>query len=416
MSARRKPEALARVLAGPPQGAQAPVAYTMPPPAQEFIKVTMHSERLKFGRTPRQGQLNLFDLLDEDRNKSIEAQELDRTRVREMGISVVGMDLPLSQSKALHAVQTLLSRTDYKGNMAPKVVTDPNNAFVFTGELPLLRCTASEYLDAYGVTKYKTKRGKMEYSSSERSEAVRALDELAHQMVVIVYDRLNRYDAHGKPIFDIIRTVRPLLTIVQHFGDVTEDELEGIKAGDVPGERLRHLIVEPSVVLVDQVNSYFVLKPAGMYEELRTRYGKLDKRMALFLEYLFARAADYARNKRPLVFRVSLKTLAYSLRMDKLIESRQAKRILTTLQDFFAKAQDMGYVGEYTLAPGAKPLDTMVDYTLVPGKVYYPAALQRAHGEPALPPSDEDEPLPGQVAFAPAEKDAGDDRAGSGGA
>ncbi len=405
---RRKTVALERILvseAAPVELTQSPV-YIMPEAAQEFIKVTLHSEKLKFGHKPsRTGQIDVFDLLDSGEGKSIEAREEDKELAREQGLTVIGLDFSLAQNKALHAVQTLLSRTDYQGNMPQRYISDPNNVFAFTGTLPVLKFSVSEYLDAFGVTKYQTKRGKMEYASAEREEALKALRDL-EKPVIMVYNRVIRRDQQNRLLHDAIRTVRPLLNIVEGFRDLTEAELEGIQQGASGAERLSHIVIEPSVVLVDQVNKYFVLKPANLYQELRIKFGKTDKKLALFIEYLLAKAADYARHKRSLNdIRLKIETLAYGLRMDALINTRQSKRILTTLVDFFDKAQALGYVGRYAIREGATPLGGVVEFSMVPGKVYYPKALQEAMLAGELPDvgdgafDDEEEALnaPGQM-------------------
>lgn len=358
-----------------------PQYYRMPDPEQEFVKVALHGEKMKFGHKPEAAeQIDVFDLLDAGAGKDIQMREEDKERAREHNLTVIGLDFSLSQSKALYAVQTLLSRTDYKGNMPQRYVKDPNNVFAYTGTLPVLKFTIAEYLDAYGVTKYLTRRGKMEYSSGEREEALRAL-RLLEKPVIMVYDRFKGRDKAGAPLYDAIRTVRPLLSIVEGFRDVTESELEGIKAGAGVTEKLSHIVIEPSVVLVDQIGKYFVLKPANLYQELRLKYGKTDKKLALFIEYLLTKGAERARYKEQLSFRLTFETIAYGLRMDALIKSRQQKRIAQQLTDFFQKAYDLGYIAEFRFEEAAPVLRTIADFSLAPGKVYYPKGLREGGGE-----------------------------------
>ena len=375
--AKRAP-ALEQILGGTAH-APAPLSpvpsYDMPEAGQEFIKVALHSEKLKFGRKPQGTQMDVFELLDGGAGKSLAAREQDKADARDHGLTVIGLDYSLAQSKALHAIQTLLYHTNYEGNMPQRHIQDGNNVFAFTGTLPVLRFAVPEYLDAYGVTKYETKRGKQEYASAERAEALHALADLA-KPVIMVYDRRRRNDANGNPVYDAIRTVRPLLNITEGFRDLTQSELEGVRAGGGPSERLTQIVVEPSVVLVDQINKYFVLKPANLYQELRIKFGKIDKKLALFIEYLLAKAAEKARGKHPLHFKLKLETIAYGLRMDALINSRQSKRIVTLITDYFAKARALGYVGEYHFSEAASPLAAVAEFTLIPGKVYYPRALR----------------------------------------
>ena len=48
------------------------------------------------------------------------------------------------------------------------VEKNKDNSFKFSGYLPVLKITASQYLDAYGVNKKETERNKTEYNSNER--------------------------------------------------------------------------------------------------------------------------------------------------------------------------------------------------------------------------------------------------------
>ena len=119
-----------------------PQYYRMPDPEQEFVKVALHGEKMKFGHKPEAAeQIDVFDLLDAGAGKDIQMREEDKERAREHNLTVIGLDFSLSQSKALYAVQTLLSRTDYKGNMPQRYVKDPNNVFAYTGTLPVLKFT-----------------------------------------------------------------------------------------------------------------------------------------------------------------------------------------------------------------------------------------------------------------------------------
>ena len=104
--------------------------------------------------------------------------------------------------------------------------------------------------------------------------------------------------------------------------------------------------------------------------------------LPLFIEYLLTKGAERARYKEQLSFRLTFETIAYGLRMDALIKSRQQKRIVQQLTDFFQKAYDLGYIAAYRFEEAAPALRTIADFSLAPGKVYYPKGL-REGGEAA---------------------------------
>ena len=56
--------------------------------------------------------------------------------------------------------------------------------------------------------------------------------------------------------------------------------------------------------------------------------------------------------------------------------------IVQQLTDFFQKAYDLGYIAAYRFEEASPALRTIADFSLAPGKVYYPKGL-REGGEAA---------------------------------
>lgn len=146
-----------------------------------------------------------------------------------------------------------------------------DNAFFFKGHLPAIKFRASEYLDAYGVGKRETERGRYEYNANERAEALRDLHDksklFAYDRKYWVIDKKGRNEEH----YDVIRTVRPLITITEGYQALTRSERDQVIYGDPQAvdEKLTVIALKPCPALVDQITRYFVLKPANYRQEIR---------------------------------------------------------------------------------------------------------------------------------------------------
>ena len=110
----------------------------------QIIKSSLHLENQKFGRKPQSS------------NKQL---ELFSTNIGSK-VEVIGLDLQPSHYHALAAIQKLLSATNYRGNAEGSYLSRETNTFKFEGVIPRIKFSKSEYLDAYGVKKYKTARNK----------------------------------------------------------------------------------------------------------------------------------------------------------------------------------------------------------------------------------------------------------------
>jgi len=332
----------------------------------ELIRAGLHAELQKFPTTLPSKQLSIFEKLGWEAKRS----------VKEQGVEVIGIDLSPAQRQAFNAIQTLLSRTDYKGNLPPKELNG-QNGFGFRGPLPTLHFSPSQYLDAYGVKKYRTARGKEEYSGEHRREALQALKDLNIKQHLFVYKRRYWVDApKGKQVerIDRLETVAPLIKIIQGWEDLTPQEDKQLDRGEATSatdKKLHHITIRPAPIVVDQIDSYFVLKPATYLQEIRFKYPRASKYLLSFVDFLMAQAElrrREARNqkKRPnLTIRRKYRTLARELRMDSWIKTRNWKQIRTRLKRCYEDAKSLGYLLDYKITPGQEEI---VDLTLNPDK------------------------------------------------
>jgi len=287
----------------------------------KLVKVGLHAELLKFGVTPDPTKPELKDRL------------VDQTALAAAmshGITEIGYDLSFGEARSLFAVQTLLDETDYKGNQPPSTLPS-KNGYQYTGEVPRLKISIADYLHAYGVTQKNSARGKLEFTSGGRAAAMDALRSLANRHFLHAYDRRVYQDYKGKDIR--IEAVGSLIRLEQADGELT---------------------ITPSPVLVDQVDTYFAWKPVDLYTQVLD--GK-DQTKALFIEYLLYLFEMNRRAGERAVYIVKrqMEVIAYALRMDKLLTTRQGKRVRMRLKELYDYAKTIHYLKDYEIdVAGAK--------------------------------------------------------------
>lgn len=318
--------------------------------SNRLIKVSKPAELQKFGKKPSLKNYSLFDSALE------QSDEETRKLLDQNQIYVVGVDNTIAQNKALFAIQKLLDATGYKGNVKGNTLTGDDNSFKFSGYLPKIRFTPGQYLEAFGVGKYKTNRGKYEYFSNERSEAFKALRDLMEKRYFFYYTK--RYVKDGKELFDVIKTVRNLIEIREGYEALEKYEKDILISGEANNaieEKLTHITVEPCPILVEEINSQFYLKPANFYQEIKLLVGKTSKYVPLFIEYLITKThkKEYRTKDTDWILELNYETIAYNLRMDKLIESRQAKRVKNELEKCYKIAKQLGYLIDYKTIMGS---------------------------------------------------------------
>ena len=286
-----------------------------------LVKVGLHAELLKFGVTPDPTKPELKDRL---------VDQVALKAALSSGITEIGYDLSYGEARALFAVQMILDETDYKGNQPPSTLPT-GNGYQYDGELPLLRIPIADYLHAYGVTQNTSKRGKAEFTTGGRAAAMDALRSIANRPFLHAYDRRVYQNDKGKDIR--IEAVGPLIMLEQSDGELT---------------------ITPSPVLVDQVDTYFAWKPVDLYTQVLD--GK-DQTKALFVEYLLYLFEMNRRRGETAVYivRRQMEVIAYALRMDALLNSRQEKRIRKRLTELYDYAKTIHYLKDYEIdVAGAK--------------------------------------------------------------
>ncbi len=278
------------------------------------IRVGIHSTKLMFGEVRKDGSF------DEG-----------------------GIDLSLSEQKALFAIQKMLDKTDYEGNTPkPHKTQSDLNTFNYTGTLPRITFTPAQFLEAYGLERKKTARGFMEYSSSERKAALDALKSLSVKRFKIIYKR-HRFDK--SEVIDRIETESTLLRVYTGYFGLTVDEDRKLDTGsDVNVDNKMIIGVEVCPVIVDQIDKYFILLDPNLHTITKELTGK--KRQSLYVPLFIKWITLQIRWKRKTgsKIKISVEKLAGRLRMYDLLKDYQWKKIRDIFEECFVVGRGMGLI------------------------------------------------------------------------
>ena len=315
---------------------QQPRALTTDLAVQPYFRGSMYAE------------LQKFQIRDREKAWQLTLGETEEDLLETDGkVQAYGLDLTVSEDRALHAVQILLDQTGYQGNISGETVS--SNAFKWEGLIPRLFLTYGEYLEAYGLAR--GSRGQL-YEGRQAQEAIEALRSLAETRR-ICYER-RRWIGKGKArkqVTDIIRVTRPLISIMEGFEGLDENEAAQVIAGqDLPEKKSTRLVIEVSPLLVDQIDTFYLLKPKALHTEIKELLGgkRISRAVSLFIEWLLT------KNTRTV--KISKSRLAERLRMDYLIEQRHQERLEARLQEAFHTAKDL----EYLLAFREEPTGLLI--------------------------------------------------------
>jgi hypothetical protein len=315
--------------------------------AAPLVKASLHTENQKWGIRPEPKQRGLFDALLDDTQKDI----------KEKSIEVIGIDITQAQNQALEAIQNILTRTNYEGNVPGTDIIDAG--FKFSGRLPAIEFKPAEYLEAYGVEKILTGRGKEEFNTRERTRALQALVELAKKQFLFVYKRWywkeNEKTKKREWVHDRIQTISPLFRITEGWEALNRIEgmtLDGGGSTKAIDAKFRAIAIEPAPIMVQDINRYFVLKPANWAQELKLLEHKPSVFTYRLIEWLMSQAEEKRRHKDVLVINIGLEALAYKLRMGAYVKTRQHKRIKQILVKSYKTAKELGYLSGYATVRG----------------------------------------------------------------
>jgi hypothetical protein len=276
----------------------------------------MYLELQKFQDTKKARQLLLHEGYS-DHSLEVEAEAF-------------GLNLTEAEDRALSAIQKLLDATGYKGNRPGR---DGYFAqYKAQGYVPKLAFTPAEYYEAFGLKKEEDGR----FSSHQTELAMKALNSLAKPRRHGFKRKKSGED--GKPRYDYIVTDQPLLSILRGYQDLTEEEASEVEAGGhLPG-RTRKMIIESGWLLVDTIQSFYLLKPAHLHDEIKALRGpgRTPRHISLFCEWLMTW-------KKPNVT-IQEDELAERLHLNSLINQRKPKRLRQVIDEACETAMRLNFL------------------------------------------------------------------------
>lgn len=283
-----------------------------------LYRAGMQMELQKLGSSKREEQLSLWE----------QAEDVQVT-----GTEVSGLNLTVSEDKALSALQILLDRTDYKGNRPGEEL----HTETYQGKLPRLAVSYSDFFDAYGLKPGRTGHHKQE------QEALEALRSLAETKRRVYYTR-HSYRGTGKnrrKVSDVVVWTAPVISLetVDVYRDLTDDEAARVQAGEDRPGRKSGFVVTFSSLFSDQIETFHVLKPTTLHQEIRQLHqGKPAHRtLSLFVEWLLT------LDKTP--FNIGREKLVERLRLsDRYFRQRQKDRVETQISDAIETALALHYL------------------------------------------------------------------------
>ncbi len=182
----------------------------------------------------------------------------------------IGLDFSYGQKKALFAIQKLFSATQYRGTETPDIIHDTSTDY--QGPLPKMQTTKAAYFDAYGVPKYKSSRGWMEYSKAERDLAWKHLLELTAPVRMLYYIPDGKGGAKKA-----MRIETPLIYLldIETWERLSPQDANKLKVGgDIRAKSDNRLFIQLNIPFMLGLDRYFFLLPNNYLQDLPKRSKK----------------------------------------------------------------------------------------------------------------------------------------------
>ena len=301
------------------------VSATTEQAIQPYFRASMHTEQQKFSLNTNSRQLILGEDID-----SLET------------ISY-GLDLTESQDRALHTIQRLLAESGYQGD--GQIALNSADFNIYDSYLPYLSMSWTDFYQAYGLEP----AGDGSYHGAQVTQAKEALESLTEMRWLIYKKPSGKYDKDGKPLYDFIKVKKPLIHLQYGYSyhDITEEDIKKIFSGQKlskekeDGSRVTNILLLPSPILIDEIDSYYLLKPSRLHDEIKALYpGKRpSKYNSLFIELLLT--LDLS------VWKIGKEMLARKLNMDSLIKARQKSRMDKRIQEALKTAKELNFLLDY---------------------------------------------------------------------
>ncbi len=235
------------------------------------------------------------------------------------------LTLTFEEARLLFQLQYLMNSCQYSANSSIEIPCD-SNAFYYKGSLPVFRFKRSAL---YGMPDGSSLR-----SNYDQRRLIDTLWNLSHKKFHFQYAKKSK---NGKTYR--VNTISNLFALMDDVGDYLES------ADQLHGRRFLTLAVAP--IVVDQIESYFLLKPSDYYARLKAAIKKIGKTrltqsIVAFCDWLYYMKALRKRNKNHSDLSIGLEALSRNLYLSEYYLSGNYKRLCGMIDDMAAIAYYMG--------------------------------------------------------------------------
>lgn len=229
-----------------------------------------------------------------------------------------------NEQRAFNAVQKLLDRTDYGSNPDSEFYLEPQESY--KGKpLPRLKFHWSDFYEAFGLKRDSS--GK--YTSRKQVKKAREAFEKLQEPYTIAY-RLPK--GNGK--YDVIVKERPLIQEKSSgFEAVGEEEL-----GEEPHDKITKTVISVSPLFIEQIESYYWLKPKNLHKEIKEILGKSRYSIAIENFIIHLGIKDLS------TFKIEEKKLMGEIGLGGYVERRQLSRARHYLEEALEVAKELDFL------------------------------------------------------------------------
>lgn len=320
-------------------------AYIPKETKKDLTKISVHTVRQFYGDAK---QISLFS--DEKIDAFRETTGLNLTNRPEN----YGVVLNQTQSRVFEGILKAFTDTNYKGSEQKEIsktleevytLNDRSAKTLVKGEsapykhidtIPVVKLTQAEIIELSGYDLSKQRQG-------DKQDVMEALSFLSTNQFCFYWIRLKT--DNDRPVRD-------------KRGDYVKEEvmevgtLLRIKTIRDQAGQLQYYEIHPSAVILDQVNSYFLLVPNNWREEVKQLTGNRASRytyeLLLWLRLQYEQIRRYnstpPKGKKPLSLNKSWEEVAIALKMPESMYSKNRKRAYAIIQEAYSVAIKLGYL------------------------------------------------------------------------
>ncbi len=258
-------------------------------------------------------------------------------------LSKYGLDLTLSQRKALTAIQILLAETDYKGN---NIFVDINSKKLHGNyKCPSIDVSFFDYLRIYGLSEKQIKQ-----KGQAKKEALQALYSLEKDYRVAYTKKVKIQGTNEIKTIAVCCDIK-LINVAQMT--VLEEQARPIKEIE-KDKRARFLRIIVGPLLLEQIKSFFTLKPYFLIEEIESVSKGASKKKSnlLFIDWLLSLNLNYIK--------ISGENLGEKLRLESYIKARKKSIVNGLIEQAISIALKLNFIKSW------KKEDNIFEFKLNP--------------------------------------------------